>query len=162
MFLRQWSALRPNHKLTYWGIQFWRQLRTNSWLCQSQSNCKSNEVSKPIPSYQSSVYIISFLGRLWIHHHKVDHSNYHQCLKATWKEWRVHVNAMESPFKLVEAHIFEVPFFNELAKDIEVTLSYPESVPLPTWEDPKEQDPGLIMLLKTFSTSSTTKPTSTK
>lgn len=62
----------------------------------------------------------------WIHRYKIVPFTYHQCLKAIWKERWVHIIATESPFQGDEAHVFDAQYFDELAKEGEVAISWPQ------------------------------------
>lgn len=79
------------------------------------------------------------LGRPWIHKHKAVPSTYHQCLKAIYKDKKGHVNVSEWLFQRDEARFLEAVFFDELAEDGKVVPDRPRGIPLPAWEDLREQ-----------------------
>lgn len=57
-------------------------------------------------------------------------SMYHRCLKAIWKDKKVHLNISECPFQTDEAHFIELVLFYELIEDCKVVPTGSRGVPL--------------------------------
>lgn len=80
------------------------------------------------------------LGRTWIRRHKAVPSTFHQFVKVLWKDKKIHICAINSPYQQDEARLPKAAFFDKLAEDVEVTPCLPQSTSLRVWEDLDEEE----------------------
>ena len=85
----------------------------------------------------SPVSYHALLGRLWLHKHKLVSSTYHQCVKGRFNGKPIRISANPTPFNLSKAHYFEATFYDELIPSWEDSTSRPVGIPLPSWQDIK-------------------------
>mgnify|MGYP000911897260 CR=1 FL=1 len=87
------------------------------------------------------------IGRAWMHKFGIVPSTYHQCMKGHIKKHDgkkkvITIHGTKRPFSNHEAYMADAEFFDELVEE-EIGLSppnHPHGVPIPKWEDAKEED----------------------
>ena len=79
----------------------------------------------------------ALLGRPWLHKHKLVPSTYHQCVRGRFNGKPICIPANPTPFDVSEAHYFEATFYDELISSREDSTSRPVGIPLPSWQDIK-------------------------
>ena len=83
----------------------------------------------------SAVSYHVFLGRPWLHKHKLVSSTYHQCMKGRLNGKPIRILANNTPFDETEAHFVDVAFYEDLTPAGESSTSRTIGTPLPAWED---------------------------
>uniref|UniRef100_A0A2N9J549 Reverse transcriptase domain-containing protein n=1 Tax=Fagus sylvatica TaxID=28930 RepID=A0A2N9J549_FAGSY len=79
-----------------------------------------------------------FLGRPWLHKHKLVSSTYHKCVKGRLNEKPIRIAANSSLFDQTEAHFVEAALYDELSFMGDPPIVKPCGTPLPDWEDIKD------------------------
>ena len=88
------------------------------------------------------------LGRPWLHKHRKAPSTYHQCVKGRLNGKMKWITANLSPFEQVEDHLVETMFYDEWALSGESSVSKPQGIFIPRWEDIQDNpEPDLRELL---------------
>uniref|UniRef100_A0A2N9ED87 RNA-directed DNA polymerase n=1 Tax=Fagus sylvatica TaxID=28930 RepID=A0A2N9ED87_FAGSY len=91
----------------------------------------------------------ALLGRPWLHKHKLVPSTYHQCVKGRLNGKPIRIPANATPFDELEAHYVEAAFYDEVTPMDEGLISKVVGIPLPRWEDIKDEpDMDLRKLLE--------------
>jgi hypothetical protein len=85
-----------------------------------------------------------FLGRPWLHKHKLVSSTYHKCVKGRLNEKPIRIAANSSLFDQTEAHFVEAALYDELSFMGDPPIVKPCGTPLPDWEDIKD-DPEVYL-----------------
>uniref|UniRef100_A0A2N9GBC8 Integrase catalytic domain-containing protein n=1 Tax=Fagus sylvatica TaxID=28930 RepID=A0A2N9GBC8_FAGSY len=78
------------------------------------------------------------LGRPWLHKHKLVSSTYHQCVKGRLNGKPIRIAANSSPFNQTEAHFVEATLYDDLTSTEDPPIVKPCGIPLPNWEDIKD------------------------
>ncbi|GMQ03611.1 hypothetical protein CsSME_00049357 [Camellia sinensis var. sinensis] len=79
----------------------------------------------------------ALLGRTWLHRYAAIPSTYHQCVKVIYNNEVVAVAGSQKPFRVDEAHMANVVFYNHVDED-EPPLPL-RGTPVPDWDDFSEE-----------------------